>query len=549
MDKFFNTAGPIIPKDHYYISSMSRIDWDEVEMLIRSKKFFLLHAPRQTGKTSAMLEIMEKLNCDGKYNALYANIEVAQVARNNVDRGISAVCSVITDSCSLYLNDNRLATWYKDEGRGIEAENKLKSLLAHLAQISTKPIVLFLDEADALIGDALISLLRQIRAGYAQRPNNFPQSIVLCGLRDIRDYRIHRSDGEIITGGSAFNIKSESLLMNNFTYQECQDLYQQHTAATGQTFIQEIYPELWEDTKGQPWLVNALAYEMTWKIKQLRDRTKPITLEHYHAAKESLIRSRATHLDQLADKLKEPRVHRVISKLLAGEQLQGNDQNQQLMSDDDLQYLSDLGLITRKPKIAVSNRIYQEIIPRELTATIQDTIPNQEQSWYLTPGTKQNTNYLNISKLLKAFQQYFRENSESWIERFDYKEAGPQLLIQAFLQRIINGGGRINREYGLGSTRTDLAIEWPIDTEQGYFGKVQRIVIELKIHHKKQKLQTIITKGLKQTAEYADKFNADEAHLIIFNRDKDLSWDKKIWHEQQTYQTNAQLREIGVWGC
>jgi len=343
MDKFFNTAGPIIPKDHYYISSMSRIDWDEVEMLIRSKKFFLLHAPRQTGKTSAMLEIMEKLNCDGKYNALYANIEVAQVARNNVDRGISAVCSVITDSCSLYLNDNRLATWYKDEGRGIEAENKLKSLLAHLAQISTKPIVLFLDEADALIGDALISLLRQIRAGYAQRPNNFPQSIVLCGLRDIRDYRIHRSDGEIITGGSAFNIKSESLLMNNFTYQECQDLYQQHTAATGQTFIQEIYPELWEDTKGQPWLVNALAYEMTWKIKQLRDRAKPITLEHYHEAKENLIRSRATHLDQLADKLKEPRVHRVISKLLAGEQQENEIQSKEQLKDDDLQYLADLG--------------------------------------------------------------------------------------------------------------------------------------------------------------------------------------------------------------
>jgi len=549
MDKFFNTAGPIKPNKHYYIPSSERIDWDEIEVLIASEKYFLLHAPRQTGKTSALLEIMEYLNQEGTYNVLYANIEAAQVARNNIDSGITAVCQSIINSAKIYLQEDRLDNWLQERGKTIAAESKLNSLLTDFAQLSIKPIVLFLDEADALIGDTLISLLRQIRAGYAQRPDHFPQSIVLCGLRDIRDYRIHRSDGEIITGGSAFNIKSESLLMNNFTYQECQDLYQQHTTATGQTFSQDIYPELWEDTKGQPWLVNALAYEITWKIKQLRDRTKPITLEHYHAAKESLIRSRATHLDQLADKLKEPRVHRVISKLLAGEQLQGNDQNQQLMSDDDLQYLSDLGLITRKPKIAVSNRIYQEIIPRELTATTQDTIPNQEQSWYLTPGTKQNTNYLNISKLLKAFQQYFRENSESWIERFDYKEAGPQLLIQAFLQRIINGGGRINREYGLGSTRTDLAIEWPIDTEQGYFGKVQRIVIELKIHHKKQKLQTIITKGLKQTAEYADKFNADEAHLIIFNRDKDLSWDKKIWHEQQTYQTNAQLREIGVWGC
>jgi len=515
MDKFFNTAGPIKPKMHYYISSASRIDWDEIDMLIASAKYFLLHAPRQTGKTSAMLEIMERLNKEGKYNALYANIEAAQVSRNDINDGIAVVCRSIINSARIYLQEERLEQWLKESGKEIEASSRLNSLLAYFAEISEKPIVLFLDEADALVGDTLISLLRQIRAGYAQRPEQFPQTVVLCGLRDIRDYRIHRSDGEIITGGSAFNIKSESLLMGNFTYEECQELYQQHTTATGQIFSDEIYPELWEDTKGQPWLVNALAYEMTWKIKQLRDRALPITIEHYHEAKESLIRSRATHLDQLADKLKEPRVHRVISKLLSGEQDETESPNKEKMADDDLQYLADLGLITRKPKIAISNRIYQEIIPRELTAATQDMIPNQEQSWYLTPGGKPNSNYLNIPKLLEAFQQYFRENSESWIEMFDYKEAGPQLLIQAFLQRIINGGGRINREYGLGATRTDLSIEWPVDPEQGYFGEVQRIIIELKIHHKKHKLETIIDQGLKQTAEYADKLNAKEAHLII----------------------------------
>ncbi|MCK5516061.1 MAG: hypothetical protein KAI39_04230, partial [Desulfobulbaceae bacterium] len=141
------------------------------------------------------------------------------------------------------------------------------------------------------------------------------------------------------------------------------------------------------------------------------------------------------------------------------------------------------------------------------------------------------------------FQQFFRENAESWIERFEYKEAGPQLLIQAFLQRIINGGGRLNREYGLGSKRTDLLIEWPVNKEQGFYGVVQRIVLELKIQ--RGNLDTLIRKGMEQTAEYADKANADEAHLIVFNRDPAISWDDKIWHRTAMYHG----KQIELWGC
>jgi len=210
-------------------------------------------------------------------------------------------------------------------------------------------------------------------------------------------------------------------------------------------------------------------------------------------------------------------------------------------TESDLQYLADLGLITIRPTIKISNRIYQEIIPRELTFSTQYSIANQEQSWYLTSGDTPNSSYLNMPKLLKAFQQYFRENSESWIEQFEYKEAGPQLLIQAFLQRIINGGGRINREYGLGRGRTDLAIEWPINSEEGLYGEIQRIIIELKIHHKKQKLESIIEQGIEQSVAYADKLNAQETHLIIFNRDPEVSWDDKIWQKTE--------KGIMVWGC
>ncbi|MFZ4625854.1 MAG: hypothetical protein ACOYNF_16670, partial [Rhodoferax sp.] len=79
--------------------------------------------------------------------------------------------------------------------------DSLTGVLQRWSLASDKPLIIFFDEVDALVGDTLISLLRQIRAGYAQRPEAFPQSMVLCGVRDVRDYRIHRSDGEIITGG------------------------------------------------------------------------------------------------------------------------------------------------------------------------------------------------------------------------------------------------------------------------------------------------------------------------------------------------------------
>lgn len=207
------------------------------------------------------------------------------------------------------------------------------------------------------------------------------------------------------------------------------------------------------------------------------------------------------------------------------------------ISPDDQRYVEDLGLITTFPQIFVSNRIYSEIIPRELTWVAQTRIV-QDLSWYQSADQR-----LDMRKLLSEFQQFFRKNSEIWIERFQYKEAGPQLLLQAFLQRVLNGGGRLNREYGLGRKRTDLLIQWPLDKEKGFFGPVQRIVIELKIL--KGKLDTLLAAALDQTADYADKNKADEAHIIIFNRDPGTPWNKKIWQKQVRHE-NIKIR---VWGC
>jgi len=534
MEKFFNTAGPIKSDMNYYISSFDRLNFDEIKNLICKERYFVLHAPRQTGKTSALFEMMDRINSEGIYDCLYVNIESAQASRGDVGSGIRTVCESIGRASFIYLQNRTLREWVMDNKNRIEPQKLLFIMLEEWAITNPKPIVLFLDEVDALVGDTLISLLRQIRSGYNQRPNAFPQSIVLCGVRDVRDYRIHTKNNEIITGGSAFNIKAKSLRLGNFTYEESKRLWLQHTTQTGQEFEETIFPKLWSDTKGQPWLVNALAYEVTWENESLRDRAKKITLKHYIQARERLIYNRDTHLDQLIDKLQEPRVHQIISSIL-----QGNDIEIKKVKLDDLQYVVDLGLITSKPKISIANDIYKETIPRELTYTTQVQIANQDILWYLKED-----NSIDMPKLLKAFQQFFRENADSWIEIFDYKEAGSQLLLQAFLQRIINGGGRINREYGLGRKRTDIFIEYPLDKELGFFGeKIQRVVIETKILY--SNLDKTIEKGLEQTLEYVDFVGADEAHLIIFNRDKGMKWEKKIWNKEMSYEG----RKVLVWGA
>ena len=527
MAKFFNTEGAIKKDIHYFIDPLSRIDLDQVLSLVRSQKYFVLHAPRQTGKTSYLLALMEYLDNEGKYKSLYVNIEAAQAARENVKEGIQTILTVLAQAASIYLND----TFLKDKWKQIFQEsgeyNALNEALMQWCQHNEKPVILFIDEVDSLVGDTLISLLRQLRSGYTLRPRLFPQSIILCGVRDVRDYRIH-SDKEksIITGGSAFNIKAKSLRLDNFNLEEIKALYRQHSHETGQPFSDDIFPLVWDLTEGQPWLVNALGYEVCFEMKDGRDRSREINVQMIQQAKENLILGRETHLDQLADKLREERVRRVVEPILAG------SMEAEKIPGDDVDYTIDLGLVKKERHLRIANRIYREIIPRQLTYSTQLTI-NQEASWYVKEDGS-----LDMDKLLKAFQEFFRKHFESWVDGFDYAEAGPQLLLQAFLQRIVNSGGRVEREYGLGRQRTDLLLTWPYKNGE----IVQQVVLELKLRY--GSLEKTIENGLAQTREYMDRCGSGEGYLLIFDRSEKTSWNDKIFKMEKTFKGVI----IGVYG-
>ena len=498
------------------------MDLDYVLRLVHQKKYFILHAPRQTGKTSALLALQDLLNSgeEGRYRCVYMNVEPGQALREDVSAAMEAILDQLAMAAQSALGDASVETICNDVLALSRRGAALQRALFLWAQADPRPLVLLIDEIDALVGDTLISVLRQLRAGYHLRPASFPQSIVLCGVRDLRDYRIHSKSQEPVTGGSAFNISADSLRLGDFSRAEVEILLAQHTEETGQAFSPEAVDRVWTQTQGQPWLVNALGHRTCFRSD--RGREQAITDGDMLEAQEQLIVERVVHLDQLADKLREERVRRVIEPLLSG-----GDRRE--FAARDLEYVRDLGLVASGTPIRIANPIYAEVVPRELTWIVQEGL-EQDAAWYVD-----SEGGLDMENLMRAFETFFRQNSEFWIQRFEYKEAGPQLLLQAFLQRIVNGGGRIEREYGLGRGRTDLLVVWPRD------GKEQRFVIECKIL--RDGLEGTIRAGLAQIAGYMDKCGTKAGHLVIFDRNEGR-WEDKIFHRSE----KANGASVEVWG-
>jgi len=515
MQKFFNTTGFCRPEQHYMVEPLRGLE-KQITQLIEKEQYFVIHAPRQTGKTTLLHAFAHKLNASGKYNAIAFSLEEAgyrSITEHEANRKM--ILSLIS-SARIFLKGQTIPAYEEPE--------TMRMYFEKLCSNSPKPIVLFIDEIDSLYDDILISVLRQLRNGFQLRPHTFPASVALVGLRDIRDYKmkIREQDG-VLGSGSPFNIKAESFRLNNFSRQQIAELYAQHTTATGQIFSNELIEQIYELTGGQPWLVNALANEIVSRMLE-DDYSREITAEIVETAKENLILRRDTHLDSLMDKLNEDRVKRIIQAIINGDSFVENTFN------NDLLYCIDLGIVAQtRNGITISNKIYTEIIPRILNASMQASLtPQVSPQWFIKNGL------LNMDALLKEFQQFYRRNSESWIDRFSYQEAGKQLLLMAFLQRVVNGGGRIDREMAYGRTRTDLTIEFGGET----------FILELKIKYNTYSLQD----GLEQLSGYLDKAGLMSGYLLLFEQktSKEIAWEERIKWQVTDFEWQGVSRRITV---
>lgn len=489
--KFFNVAGPCDPRFHYMIPASPRLP--EAPKLIEQGAYFAIHAPRQTGKTTTLRALAAEITAAGRYAALHFSCEAARIRQDDLVAVQEALLHGMRTRAQIHLPDDCQppAQWPSAHERFL-----LSAALSAWCKQAARPLVLFFDEVDVLTGDALITVLSQLRGDYAERPDHAPWSVALCGLRDVRDYKMAAGgDPQHLGSSSPFNIKTSSLRLSDFTLDEVASLFAQHTGDGGPRYTREVIDMAWRLTSGQPWLVNALGRDLAGHYEGVDE----IDAQSVEAAAGRLIRARATHIDSLFARLRESRVRRIIEPLLAGTSAVSSTYR------EDFEYTRDLGLVVADPELRVANPIYREVIARELSIGIeQEKLPGPRR--FVSADGR-----LDMRALLEAFGQWWAQHGETVAAQLDYHEVAPQLVLMAFLQRVVNGGGFVDREYGIGKGAIDLMVRWPLPD-----GTFQREGLELKVWQDKK--SDPLEAGLAQLDGYLARLGLSHGTLVIFDR-------------------------------
>ena len=502
----FNTTGPCFPDEHYMLPALDRLPG--IRELVAAGNYFVIHAPRQTGKTTALKALVREINEKGEMVAIYCTLETLQnstdpdIAMPKLRQLLLRNARTVPSLAHFASGGDEGSARQRDAGWTVTA---VSDTLTDLCLAAGKPLVVFFDEADCLVGNVLISFLRQLRDGYVNRDMMpFPKSIALVGMLDVRDYKAQiRPDGESLGQISPFNIISKDMLLRNFTADEVAALYSQHTEATGQKFEPGVLEKVMEFSGGQPWLVNALARECVEEIHGFRCG-ETVTVDDIETAKETIIRRRDTHVDSLMERLREPRVRRVVEPVIFGGERTVSS------NSEDWRFVVDLGLLREENGTLVpANKMYAEIIGRYLSRDEQERmVQSVPQVPWATPDG------LDMPGLMAAFQKFWRENSGADRRAYEYGEATPHLVLMAFLQRVTNGKGHIMREMALGSKRLDLCVEY----------RDKRYAVEVKTSR-----NFAGEDSYRQLAGYLGTLGLPEGWMAIFDEDKSKPWDEKLY--------------------
>jgi len=482
----FNTTGPCKPALHYVLPPMERAP-TAIE-LIRGETYLAVSGPRQSGKTSLVGALVDTVNAEGWARAALLSCEPAdqKYGVTTIDEAERALIPMWLEVLRHQLPDVDWPTWRMLQQES-EAGFRLGISLARLARASDRPLVLVLDEVDCLARIPFGRLLRQVREGFVRRPGGFPHSIVLSGMRHLRDHDIAMGgDGS----GSPFNIV-EFITLGGFSREELVRLYAQHTADTGQRFDDAALDLVWSQTRGQPWLVNAIARLCVQEL--VPDRDQAIAPSHVEEAIHRIETRHPTHLASLAHRLAEERVLRVVAPVVVGDAPR--------VSSEDERYAVELGILERGPmdRLRPANPIYARALLRLFAEPERKALASLAPTW-LVDGQ------IDLERLKENFLAYWARHRDMMKDRVSHPESVAHFGLMTYLDRVANGGGRVDREFAVGSGRLDLLL---------VHGTL-KLPIEVKVH--RDHGGDPVPQGLEQLDRYCAGLGVGDAWLVVFDQ-------------------------------
>jgi DNA polymerase III delta prime subunit len=489
----FTAEGPCDPLRHHQLPAAPRLP--EARGLIDEGAYFLLRSPRRTGKTTTLLALAAELSREGRYAALCVPCAVGETSSDG-PRTHPAEDALLASLRLAAEHDLPPALWPPVFPPSAEGTRILCALDAW-ARACPRPIVLFLDDIDALRGPSLRSVLGQLAAGFSRRPAAFPWSVALSSERDLREERL--GGGELSRTGlpGPFDVAVCTEAMRRFTEDELRAFYAQHAAGTSGRFDEPALRAALVATAGHPFLVQALGRE----IARGSEPHAPVTADRVEEAAARLVQKGVTPIDNLAAVLGEAHVRRVIEPLLAGRV------DIAAVRAQDVAHARDIGLLAPDAPARVEGGIHRSLVPRLLASGVERVVTDDPARFFRADGC------LDMALLLDGFSAFYTAHGEALARAIAYEAVALELVLLGYLHRALSGRGRVACDYGASRGRVDVTLSVPAGVRP-----VQREALVLVSRRKNE--PGAKARGLGWLDAALDRLQLQEGTLVVFDRRK-----------------------------
>jgi hypothetical protein len=489
--RYFEKSGVVDPKASYYVplENVTNMDNQDIKTMVDLGRYFSIFAPRQSGKTTFFKEFCRKLEKDRTYVPIllsfqdYKSLQTQRfyslIQKSFYRQLINRLTLVECPRLDVIKSFIETCT--------ISDHISFRELFEELNRIvEQKKIVIFIDEFDGIPRDDLenfLTTLRELYQEYKGREDKALYSIGLVGIRNIT---------KLIVGGvSPFNI-ADQVSLPSFSLQNVHDLYAQFTEETNQSFSELAVEKIFEETAGQPWLVNRLGTILTVNIRP--ETTEPITEEDVEMAIKLLLKERNSHFDNLLEKAKR---HKEAFVEIVFDGVGYNP------DDEDQSWLEQYGLINEKnEKARVTNVIYKR---RFLKAFFQKSDASTDISYrgyYTADG------FLDMLAIISDFEEYIIQIGVNafYANQKPYEKTG-QFLLTAWLYQFVEGDkGALRYEMPTGLGRMDIFLTY----------RGRKYIIETKIN--RANIDKTIDRAVEQICgKYLLTEMVEEGYVVVFD--------------------------------